>query len=620
MQWTSLSARNSSRPTSALLTYGGPVNVSTVSDPARRHQVLSVNVRGETLSTHFSNMTCLRVRGAVAILIDAVSASFIAGSISDPTGAYISGRPALVNVTALRDPKINRILHATATGMDAGTMSGAHALLTCTLPCLFTYWPHLDELRSGQAVVPMGVVWYPFTTVYVSQVDFNTGHLLDLRLIMAVPSEKIIGEFIAGVQSSLYYPAATIVWVTVVVVIIVSVLFRELTEVERRIRKLAFHLLPEPPLSQRCCSCDGGDECCPHTSSSSPSVVGVKGATNEQQKSDDQRVFCELDRMIVAIQALSRELFTLRAFTTGMMPRPSATIEGQQWRSDNSDTAVLSYSCDAEISRRSFAAAYRCVPYDISVNTTWRVPVTTIYAQVGAEFVGALRHAPYVVHERLRRVLGIFQKHVRRTPGASLDACNGDTFVIHFNASGRTPRHALAALNLCMKCVVDARTLANQYHLHDDVMNINSLGSSNISSSGREIPLACGIASAVAMCGLMGPPSMKSFTVVSFCESQAMFLCRIAKKDGQPILLTWRSVDFALQQMQKVCKPTTSGTPLAASLSPVDPFNDDDRSQEDIHSFYFIPFAHAYLPGEWNRVTDVFVPILNRAGLYGEAR
>ncbi|CUG90970.1 membrane-associated protein, putative [Bodo saltans] len=559
-------------------------------------------------------MTCLKVRGAVALLIDTVSGSFIAGSISDPTSTYVAGHPVLMNVTALRDPRIFPILHA-----SAGTMSGADALLTCSVPCLFTYWPHLDELHSGQAVVPMGVIGFRFTTVYVSQVDYNTGHLLDLRLIVVLPSSNIIGEFIEGVRSSLYVPAATIACVTVVVVIIVSVLFRELTKVERRIRKLAFQLLSEPPLSQRCCSCDGGDECCPHTSSLSPSVLGVTGATNEH-KSDDQSVFCELDRMIVAIRTLSRELFTLRAFTTGMMPRPSATIEGQQWRSDNNDTAVLSFSCDAEFSRRSFAAACRCVPYDISVNKTWRVPVTTIYAQVGAEFVGALRHAPYVVHERLRSVLGIFQKHVRRIPGASLDACSGDTFVIHFNASGRTPRHALAALNLSVKCVTEARTLAIQYHLHDDVMKMDSLGSSNISSSGREIPLAIGIASAVALCGMMGPPSMKTFTVVSFCESQAMFLCRIAKKDGQPILLTWRAVDFALQQMQKVCKPTTSGTPPAASLSPVDPFNDDDRSQEDIHSFYFIPFAHAYLPGEWNRVTDVFVPILNRAGLYGEAR
>jgi hypothetical protein len=157
MQWVSLSSLNTSSTTSSLITYGGPFNVSSAVDPLSRKQILSVNLRGETVSVFLNSMTVLR-SGTVAIVIDSVSGALFAGSIIDPTSICVNrSTVALVHLAALRDPKIYPILHAVATLLPNSTadsnsyggIRGSDALLTCELPCLFTHWPHLNELRNG---------------------------------------------------------------------------------------------------------------------------------------------------------------------------------------------------------------------------------------------------------------------------------------------------------------------------------------------------------------------------------------------------------------------------------------------------------------------------------------
>jgi hypothetical protein len=584
MQWTSLSPRNSSGPVSALLTYGGPFNVTGTVDPLSRGQMLSINLRSASLSTYFSSLTIL---GCAAIVIDSVTGAFVAGSISDSAGTFVNRTPALVNVTDLRDPKIYPILHAISPSSSSGlAIRGSDALVTCALPCLFTYWPHLNELRSGSDAPLMILFGYGFSTVYVSQIDYSAGEYLNLRLVVVVPSEDVIGAFLAGVHSSMYSPASTIACITVVLVLFVSVAFRELTDLESRLRGLASTLLPPASLSYESQAPEGMHL----DASASLGDTEVKVATKAPRS-----VFTEFDRMIVSFATLTREMVTLRAFT--MVHRQDASTVGSEPDNNSRELELLSLSIRDASRRAATAALCHGAPYDFRSSELWRVPVTTVRAEFGSDVLGIRHFAPYFVHQRQRDVLDILQRHVHCTPGASMDEFSGDQFVVHFNASGRTPRHALAALTFASCCDADVKALATLYQQRASMMCLDSSKSRHL-----DVPLTCGIASAVAACGMLGPSSLKVFTVISPCESQAMFLCRVAKTHSYPMLATWRAVDLSLQQM--TARRVNQQSLQAATGQGGEPCS-------NMHTFSFVPVARACLPGEWNCLTDLFVPKRN---------
>ncbi|CUG90971.1 transmembrane protein, putative [Bodo saltans] len=570
MQWTSLSVRNTSSPSSALITYGGSFSLPIAIDPKSREQLIMVNLRGESLSDFFSHVHVSAT--GTAILVDAVSGAFVAGSVRDATGAYTADEePRLVNVTELRDPRISCILHAEAVleenAPQDSVRSASEALLSCTPPCLFTFWPHLNQLHEGRDIVPLGVIGYRFSTVCVTRVQYAAGAKLDLRLVVVLPSDDVLGVFLAGLYSSLYSPLATIVCVTVVVILSVSLVFRQLIDVEHRIHELACTMLipSREPVT----------------------LLGSSISVNSGEP-PMKSMFSEFDRLARVLHALKRELFTLRAFTFRSFDQSNETTTTTEGGvSENPPpTSRMPREHSSDASRAS-----SCIPYDLAVNATWRVPVITVRAEIGSALLGALRLDPLVTYHRQRDVLDVLQTHVKSAPGASVDYF-GDRFVVHLNASGRTPRHALVALSLCTQSAEDIARLAEAY------CNSEATPRSGFSSPQPcELPFVCGIASAVAVCGMMGPAAMKVFTVISVGESQAMFLSRIAKVDRHKILLTWRAVDFAMQQMafqRLVSTATLTELPAGRSLC------------ANTHRYTFVPVAKVYLPGESDRSSHVY--------------
>ncbi|CUG90636.1 Hypothetical protein, putative, partial [Bodo saltans] len=156
----------------------------------------------------------------------------------------------------------------------------------------------------------------------------------------------------------------------------------------------------------------------------------------------------------------------------------------------------------------------------------------------------------------------------------SVDHFFGDHFLVHFNASARTPKHVLVGLSVVVETVKELKaTFVSSTKKLTATVNTpltegpggaepNSPAPTTTPSvkpkrsnkapltSRRRRPIVCfGVASCLSQCGMMGPPCMRVFTVVSQGESQAAAVSRIAMTMELPMLLTWRVVEVARNEL-----------------------------------------------------------------------
>ena len=215
------------------------------------------------------------------------------------------------------------------------------------------------------------------------------------------------------------------------------------------------------------------------------------------------------------------------------------------------------------------------MPYQPLSGKLWRVPVTSIYASLGNDYI-VVRDDPVVVFERHLRVLSILQQLLLQFCGTAVDHFYGDRFIMHLNAIGRTPKHVLAAISF----VMSAQTLLRR----------RSPSSAEQSPAPHCPPVVFfSISSNLALCGLMGPPSLRSFTVVSPGEAQAAVMCHMAMALNVPMLLTWRAVEVANQDQSRLVAMRGRGGSAGGPQLPTDGMP---------QPFQFRVVATVYLPGE----------------------
>jgi hypothetical protein len=525
--------------TESALFYGGP----TVGGPHQRQYVVFM-LRGSWFSRYFATVS-MPANGA-ALLVDAVSGAFIAGNINDPTGK--SSGIELMPVSELRDRRIASILAAPG---------GLHHILTCSMPCSFTYWPHKHEMRvpeEGSGFLS-GPLFYSRVVVHVvpvlsaarsGTVDSN----LDLRLIVTMASDDVVGTFIQSVKWNVTISAAIIAALSILVIVGVALSLRGLTEAEKEMQRMAsiFESFP------------------------------VSRVTSSFQSRSAQMVsaFSELHKIFLAVRALSWQLRTLRAFSTRT---PSMAALG---------------GC---------APALRgvpdiVVPYSTATNQVglWQVPVTTVVLHLrrpSQSTAGPYRDLTQI-HDQCNAIHAIAYQGVSRVPGASMDGCFGDHIMVHFNARGRTPHHAVAAVMFVQKCRTAIRRRSRR-----------SLRGGKGTIAWPSVHF--GTASTVAHCGWMGSASLRSFTVVSAGAAQASFLSRAATAYSIATLVTWRAVDVARQQLESFNCTDGAQHDVKAPLDTVHVF----VAVHDTIMLEFVPAVLIILPGDAQKqVSHAYTPVL----------
>ncbi|CUG90634.1 membrane-associated protein, putative, partial [Bodo saltans] len=359
MVWLSLTPRVASQQlVASVIIYGGPITVNSAVDPGNRHQLLSLRIRGEALGKFFVT-TGVSPTG-IALLIDAATSYFVAGSISDPTGRFVNGSGQLINISQLQDPRIAPIIRASSSSAS----SFSSRLLTCPPPCSFTYWPHsgvLLEDGTGSVGI-LDILLYQFTAVRVVQVSAVIGGALDLRLVATVPSRDVIGTLVSSLQWSLFRPIVAMLGVCIVVIVAVALVFRELTVVEKDILQMANVFEGHPITAKQ----DAREE----------------DSSRESGASQTRRrlipvVFKEISAITAAVNTLTRELYTLKAFTTIGCNTPQI--------SPGDTTTIASEMSSQPISR--FTEDSGGIPYQFLGDQMWRVPVTTVYGALARDLV-----------------------------------------------------------------------------------------------------------------------------------------------------------------------------------------------------------------------------------------
>ncbi|CUF19328.1 membrane-associated protein, putative [Bodo saltans] len=612
MRWIPLSPRLTNNTASSLLLYAAAVHVPS----QQRVQSLAVHIRGEALSQYLTSVNVSST--GVALVVDVATESYVAGGLSDPTGQFVNGTvPQLIGVKQLKDHRITGILNAVVhTTSVHATLSGYGSLIRCITPCSFTYWPHSNELVDNSSGRRGGgfldILFYDFTGVRVVQVSGDIGGALDLRLIVTVPSVDIIGGLVQSLRLSILWPIVVLFAVCTLLWCGTSVLLGDLDVVEKEMQRIATIFL---------------------NSTQSDDLTPVGGTENADTRDEDQKGYCscggvlcgedgttsglhhlrknvfkEFRGLVRAVKILSREMFTLRAFSivrttegrSGMLLPPglskSTTPSSGTTQASPSQVASYNTSSDTVVSgnNNSNAAVLPpmfnflhhpsdsttlATPYDSLSGNLWCVPVTTIHVAVARGLIGDFRGDARVVLARHNAIISVLQAQVDLYPGASMDRFYGDRFCFHFNACGRTPRHALAAVSFARSCFLRIRTI-----LATTTMTPRPEGQQPPPQ--RNAPVVFCIASSVALCGFIGSTSLKVFTVMSPAECLPMMMSEVAFSIDTPLLLTWRAVEVAQQDQQWLLQRTGSLLGAASGTRPA------------LRPLEFIAAARVQLPGE----------------------
>lgn len=434
----------------------------------------------------------------------------------------------------------------------------------------------------------MNVLFYEFTSLSVVQVSEEIGGALDLRLIVAIPSSDVIGGFMFWFRLSILWPILVMVLLCGVLVVGVWWLLREFSVVEAEMIRIS------TALNIHSTGAGGAAPCSPSTTSEMQ-LRGLK-----------MNMFSEFRRIVSAVMLLARELYTLRAFSAvgpafgshltggltssmetsnngGLLEARSMISHRSSSNPTSSATEAASNSPAGGIARDADEQSLRIgVPYQPLSGKLWRVPVTSIYASLGNDYI-VVRDDPVVVFERHLRVLNILQQLLLQFSGTAVDHFYGDRFIMHLNAIGRTPKHVLAAISF----VKNALTLLRRST--QSSMSRPTNATTEQSPAPHSPPVVFfSISSNLALCGLMGPPSLRSFTVVSPGEAQAAVMCHMAMALNVPVLLTWRAVEVAIQDQRRLVAMRGTGSTNGPQLPT------DGMPQP----FQFRVVATVYLPGE----------------------
>ncbi|CUE74698.1 membrane-associated protein, putative [Bodo saltans] len=589
LQWSRLLPFNaqlatfaSTSPTDSAIFFGGPLD--SVSE-----QHVFFMLRGSWLSNYFANNVSVSATG-VAVLLDSYSGAFVAGNINDPTGIAVPNGTALMPATQLGDSRIAPILSA---GSSWTYESGVAAVMTCPPPCTFIFWPHKNQLQvvDGTYGHVFDIILHHFTVVRVAEVHHDAGSKLDLRLVITIPSQDIVGAFVNGLRFSFIVPFFCMMVVCIALVVGIALSFRGLTEVEHEMQRMMTIFVPSRS-----------------SISAAPTVM-----SSEATRAMQHTVITEFHRIFLAVRLLSRQLHTLRAFSTA----------STSYRCSISTAADASQT-DSVAMRTDYGE--EGVPYAFRSRKLWSVPVTTVAVLLRSDFIGGLRDDPVAVFARYSAVHGVFQRELSHIAGASMDTFSGDNFLLHFNAAGRTSNHALVAVSFIHRCLQavelmyesplwapDQFSAAHQHQQqHHHTETTTPLPATPLPP--RKPPLYFGVASMLSLCGSMGPVTFRSFTVVSSGEPQAVMMCRIAEKKHLPLSMTWRAVDLVRQQMLKISinphhlshHPYQQAA-VAAMLT--NGRNNNNASSVVNSLFEFFPISQVILPGEAQRqVSMAYAP------------
>jgi uncharacterized protein YoxC len=571
MQWVSVSPIVVQGSAFSVLSYGGRL----VNAADNTTQQVVVNLRGSSLAQFLSVSGSQKRRTGVEVLVDVATSTFVSGSISDPSAESVNGTAALVKLSELQDPRIRPFFHARTTDGNSGWC----VILSCASPCTFTFWPHNNFIADGSGGDGSGgemldALAHDFVTVRVVEVsDEVGGHgALNMRLVVTVPSNDVVKDFINGFRLSLLIPLISVAAISVFVISLVTVVFRGLTNVESKMQSMSTNVF-----------------------SGQTASLNRRQTNQRTTESLVNTIFKELQGIGRAVEALSRELYTLRAFTTNTMvieshnvgeggPLPAhSTRPSSKFESGPSDE-VVTFSSSTSTNRLGAAAITQqrppiaspltpqsvgngqrvatAIPYDPAVGNLRHVPVTTLCGAISNAFLGlsstdgtGAGGDPALVLRRQCAVLTLLQRFSSESVVGMKQNINkddfcqsaaggvhhffGDRLIVHFNASSRSPKHAISAVCLVINTLFE---LDKEF----------SVGEA------YTIPVYFGIASSLALCGLMGPAAIRGFTVVAPGVEQAAAMARMTVKVGLPVLMTWRAVEVATQEQQSILHSTRS--------------------------------------------------------------
>jgi hypothetical protein len=625
LRWSRLTPVNSGSKWECSFVFGGVTTLKGVAVVPRRYVYFVL--RGSWLSAYFSTVAISKA--GAAVLVDTVSGAFVAGNIADPTGRQSSsGRATLMPVADLRDIRIAPVLAAEVLDSMIGATSGLEELMACSTPCSYVYWPHSNTLAvgfDGGGVYPTSVatLYHDFVVVRVVQVNGDIDDsaddappLMNLRLIVTVPSTDVVGPLLGTIRISMWFAVVMAVVVSVVVLVLVSLTFRGLSDAEEELLRMS--------------SVFGNiNNVCDVQTDNKPSqeVTADSLTTRKPQES----VFAEVNGILRSIAALSRELRMLRAYA----PLPSVFVTANSTPMDeavNSLSRPVASHSDAIVNEEHDGSG---APYDPSHRLMWKVPVTTVvFRRCLPPLAVAQASAPGGImseHLRLNFAVSVIVNCMSQIPGCSIDVFGGDSMVVHFNAKARCSNHALVAINTVRRCI---SMIANADALINDMPSSSGMADAVGEAATTTTPAECGsinghsatlssiggrhqigddknnasrgadrshpsmvhfgVSTMLSLCGLMGPPALRAFTVVSAGQAHAAMASRVAQSLALPVVMTWRAVDVAMRQQ------TTSA-------------QHEERAQwrgQRHQPFHVVDAARVVLPGETHSQVSVMYALV----------
>jgi hypothetical protein len=484
LRWSRLTPVNSGSKWECSLSFGGVTTLNGAAVVPRRYVYFVL--RGSWLSAYFSTVAISKA--GAAVLVDTVSGAFVAGNIADPTGRQSSsGRATLMPAADLRDVRIAPVLAAEVLDSITGATSGLEKLMACSTPCSYVYWPHSNTLAGasdgGVFSTSFATLYRDFVMVRVVQVngdiDDNTDDappLMNLRLIVTVPSEDVVGALLGTIRISMWFAVVIAIVVSVIVLVLVSLTIRGVTDAEGELLRMSSVF----GISLRVGTVQRGAYV------RSQEVTADSLTTRTSQES----VFTEVNGILRSIAILSRELRMLRAYA----PLPSVIVTAS---SSQMDEAVTSLS--RPVACHSGTVVNDCqpdgcgAPYDASHRFMWKVPVTTVvFRRCLPPPALALTSGPGGImseHKRLNVAVSTLVNCMSRIPGCSIDVFGGDSMMVHFNAKARCSKHALVAINTVRRCIA---MIANADALINDAPSYSGIVDAVGEAVTTTAPAECG--------------------------------------------------------------------------------------------------------------------------------
>ncbi|CUG13598.1 transmembrane protein, putative [Bodo saltans] len=417
------------------------------------------------------------------------------------------------------------------------------------MPCAFVYWPHNGLLHNNgknsdvaQIEGLIGALMYSFIVIRVGEAGHHpNGSAMQLRLIVVLPSDDVIGTLVEYVVHTIIYShVAMVIFCVVLTAASAAVIFRDLTNVEKHLKYLSMFpaqlaSLPLPPNVSY-------DLALAHLLTSS--------------------WIAEFDHLHQLMRKLARELSTLRSFSSSALLLAAAN-------SHHGEGELQGVSCDAALDDVHLAK-----PYQMTQGNLWSVPVTTLYARIHEDFLGAGPRAdPLRVFQRHGSIFSVLHRQISKIRGGTIACMYGDRIVMHFNAMDRTKHHVTAALAFISNCQTEIEFINGSEsmsppHASQQTFCHESRKEQQSTAKSRRPNIMFGVASSLARCGFLGPSQMKTFTVVSTSLAQASFMCRIAASHQSAVVATWRVAELATQQPHSRESCTVSFVSIALAVLP----------------------------------------------------